>query len=371
MLDYLTKPIDLDRLRALLVDIARTRGLPDEIGKLKAEIPAMGGIGQLVGTSRPMDALYSVLCRVAPTNATVLVVGESGVGKEVVARTIHDLSRRRHGPFVAVNCGAIPSSLMESELFGHERGSFTGADRRHKGYFERAAHGTLLLDELTEMPVTLQVKLLRALETRSFTRVGGELLVPTDVRVIATTNRNADEAVRQGALREDLYYRLKVFQLYVPPLRDRSEDIDRLATYVLRQLEASEGAAKRLTPETVERLRAYHWPGNVRELRNVMYSAYLLAHDEITPECLPPELAAGCAGMSVFDGTSVQVAVGMTVSEVERRLILATLSHCRRSKIKAAAMLGVSLKTLYNRLNKYDARSDADTRSHADPLDDE
>jgi len=350
--DYLTKPLDFGRLRAILGDIAQTRGLKQEIGALRSSLSSRGSFGLLVGTSARMLEIYEQISRVAPTSATVLIAGDSGTGKELVARTLHSLSRRRHGPFVALNCGAMSPALIESELFGHERGSFTGADRRHKGVFEQAMRGTLLLDEVTEMPMELQVKLLRVLETGAFTRTGGEAPLTVDVRFIASTNRNPDEAVRQGRLREDLYYRLKVFQMTLPPLRDRIEDVELLAERFLRQIAESEGADKRLSGETARLLREYSWPGNVRELKNAVYSAYIMASTDLTPDCFPPEVRNPDIAAPQID-RGLPVHVGMTLGDVEQRLIVATLSHFDGSKTKAAEVLGISLKTLYNRLQTY------------------
>ena len=350
--DYLTKPIDIGRLRTILSDLARTRGLKQEIEALRSNLATQGSFGVLVGASARMQEIYQQISLVAPTNATVLIVGESGTGKELVARTLHDLSRRRLGPFVALNCGAISPTLIESELFGHERGSFTGADRRHKGVFEQATRGTLLLDEVTEMPMDLQVKLLRVLETGSFMRTGGESPLTVDIRFIAATNRDPEEAIRQGRLRDDLYYRLKVFQLTIPRLRDRIDDVELLAGRFLQQISESEGVEKRLSPEAAKLLREYSWPGNVRELKNAVYSAYIMASKDLTPECLPPEVRnPGLAGPRTDDGLNVHV--GMKLADAEQRLIVATLSHFDGSKAKSADVLGISLKTLYNRLQEY------------------
>jgi len=298
-----------------------------------------------------MREVYDHISRVAPTSATVLIVGESGTGKELVARTVHDLSRRRRGPYIALNCSALSPMLIESELFGHERGSFTGAERRHHGVFERAMRGTLFLDEVTEMPAELQVKLLRVLETGTFTRIGGEAPLAVDVRFLAATNRRPEEAVKQGKLREDLYYRLKVFQLSLRRLRDRPEDVPQLAEHFLAQTSAIEGRTKQFTPEALAMLSAYSWPGNVRELKNAVYSAYILASSEITIECLPAELVTPAAPPA--PGPHIPVSIGMTAAEAERRLILATLLHFTGSKNKTAETLGISLKTLYNRLHEY------------------
>ena len=350
--DYLTKPVDFDRLRSILNEVARSSGLADEIRTLKDGLLESGRFGSLVGRSAPMRQIYGLIERVAPSSATVFLSGESGSGKELVAKTLHDLSRRRTAAFVAVNCGAISPTLMESELFGHERGSFTGADRRHRGVFERAHGGTLFLDEVTEMPLELQVKLLRVLETRSVTRTGGEAPIDVDVRIIAATNRQLDQVVAKGSLREDLFYRLKVFHIPVPPLRERAEDIELLGSYFLDMLAEKEGRRKQLSSEALDALRRYNWPGNVRELRNAIYTAYLLADgDDIDARALPPEIESG--GETTFDRSSVQIPVGTTLAAAERRLILTTLARFDGNKAKTAEVLGVSLKTLYNRLHEY------------------
>jgi DNA-binding NtrC family response regulator len=354
--DYLTKPLDMARLKTVLANIARRRELQEEIGRLRAELRQLGRFGSLVGSSSRMGQVYDLLAKVAPTNATVLIVGESGTGKDMVAQTLHDLSRRRKEPFLPLNCGAISPNLIESELFGHERGSFTGADRTHRGYFERASGGTLFLDEITEMPLELQVKLLRVLETGMVMRLGGERPVDVDVRVIAATNRVPEDAVTDGKLREDLYYRLKVFPVALPPLRERAGDIDLLASHFVHELNKDEGTAKELTPETLARLRAHHWPGNVRELKNVLHRAYILADREITATSLPAEVGQGQVPISALADSSssmLQVPVGSSVADVEKRLIIATLDRLEGDKQKAAEVLGISVKTLYNRLNAY------------------
>jgi DNA-binding NtrC family response regulator len=350
--DYLTKPIDFERLRVILEEVTRSAGLADEIRTLKDRLIESGRFGSLVGRSALMQQVYGLIERVAPSSATVFLSGESGSGKELVAKTLHDLSRRRTAAFVAVNCGAISPTLMESELFGHERGSFTGAERRHRGVFEQAHGGTLFLDEVTEMPLELQVKLLRVLETGSVTRTGGEAPIDVDVRIIAATNRQIDQVVAKGTLREDLFYRLKVFHLVVPPLRERAEDIELLCSYFLDMLAEKEGLQKHLTSEALEALRRYTWPGNVRELRNAIYTAYLLADgDTIDTHALPPEIEGGSS--ATFDRSSVQIPVGTTLAVAERRLILTTLASYDGNKPKTAEVLGVSLKTLYNRLHEY------------------
>jgi DNA-binding NtrC family response regulator len=265
-----------------------------------------------------------------------------------VARTLHDLSRRRLGPFGALNCGAISPTLIESELFGHERGSFTGAQRRHKGYFERAHNGTLFLDEISEMPIELQVKLLRVLETGTVARIGGDQPVDVDVRVIAATNRDPQKVVEDGKLREDLLYRLQVFPIHMPPLRERGDDVELLANYFLTQLNERQGTQKHFIEDALERLRSHSWPGNVRELKNVVHRAFIMAEQEICPRSLPREVGGDSGAVR-----SLNFQVGTSIAEVERRLIVATLEMYGGNKRKTADVLGVSLKTLYNRLNTY------------------
>jgi DNA-binding NtrC family response regulator len=351
--DYLMKPPDIPRLRSVLVNVVRRRELRGEIGSLRQELRGLGRFGPLIGASAPMQACYDLIGRVAPTDATVLVTGESGTGKELVAETIHRLSRRKDETFVALNCGAVTPTLLESELFGHERGSFTGAAKAHRGYFERAHGGTLFLDEITEMPMESQVRLLRVLETGRVVRVGGEEEFPVDIRVIAATNRIPAEAVADGKLREDLLYRVGVFPIRMPPLRDRGEDIVLLAEYFLKELNKAESTSKRFTREALARLRKHGWPGNVRELKNGVHRATILADgDDIEASHLPlPKLAEPeCAS-----DASMRIAIGTTVAEAERRLILATLNDHGGNKERTARTLGISLKTLYNKLKRYQA----------------
>ncbi len=357
--DYLLKPINLSHLRGVLSRVARPPELSAEVKDLRTELRSLGHFGRLVGASPPMQRLYDQLSRVAPTNATVFITGESGTGKEMVAQTIHEVSRRRLRPFLAVNCGAISPQIIESELFGHEKGSFTGANRQHRGYFERAHGGTLFLDEITEMPMDLQVKLLRVLETQAVSRVGSDRLIEIDVRVLAASNRNPHDAVAAGKLRKDLLYRLQVFPLYVPPLREHSDDIEILAAHFLADLNRRSGTSKAFTPAAIDRLKRYHWPGNVRELSNAVHRAYIMTDgDWITQVGLAaePTLSAD------FTGRSFQVGVGDRIDAVEKRLILATVQHTH-TKEAAAEILGISVKTLYNRLRAYE--SGADLRANA------
>ena len=352
--DYLIKPVNARQLKAILSRVARPADLKTEIKTLREELRGLGRFGRLLGAAPAMQCVYDQIQRVAPTAATVLITGDSGTGKELVAQTIHDLSRRRKQLFLPVNCAAISPQLIESEMFGHERGSFTGATREHKGYFERASGGTVLLDEITEMPVELQVKLLRVLESGVFMRVGSTREIDVDVRVIAATNRVPEDAVAEAKLREDLLYRLRVFPLHLPPLRQRGEDIVLLANHFLDEMNRAESTAKTFVPAVFERLKAYDWPGNVRELRNVVHRAFIMADDGVDEHCLPAELSRARPG----NGPFFQVRPGSKVADVERQLILATLEQCGGTKEKAAAMLGISLKTLYNRLREYDSRKD-------------
>jgi DNA-binding NtrC family response regulator len=350
--DYLVKPVDVERLRSILRRVPRTGELRAEIGELRDELRKLGRFGHLLGSSPPMQKLYDQIGRVAPTSATVLLIGESGTGKELAAQTTHEMSRRKRAPFLPLNCGAVSPNLIESELFGHEKGSFTGADRQHKGYFERAHGGTLFLDEITEMPQELQVKLLRVLETGQFMRVGTTTPLAADVRLIAATNRNPEQAVADGKLREDLYHRLNVFPIAMPPLRDRGTDIELLAQHFLDLLNRQESAAKSFAPATIAALYAHAWPGNVRELKNYVQRAFILA-DEVIEAHLAPATVT-----SRESAPLLSVRVGTTLDEVSRRLIEATLAECG-SKRKAADMLGISLKTLYNRLAAYKEESAA------------
>ena len=349
-IDYVTKPVDFARIKMALANVTRTLEMKGEIGNLRGELRKLGRFGPLIGTSPPMQAVYDLIGRVARTDASVLITGETGTGKEVVARTIHSLSRRSKEAFLPVNCGAISANLIESELFGHERGSFTGAERSHKGYFERAHEGTLFLDEITEMPLELQVRLLRVLETATVTRVGGNESFAIDVRILAATSLRVEEAVAASKLREDLFYRLSVFPITLPPLRERGEDVELLAEQYLSDLNAASGTAKHFTRACLERLRRHSWPGNVRELKNVIERAFILAEEDVGVDSLPLGVT------DAVPASSVMMRVGVPIAEAERRFILATLEQCEGDKKKAAKVLKISLKTLYNRLSEYKPR---------------
>ena len=358
--DYLTKPVDARRLRAILANVARTRELKSEISALRKELLELGRFGAIVGASEPMRAVYDLLERAGPTDVPVLLIGESGTGKEQVANAIHRLSKRHLRSFVAVNCGAIAAGLIESELFGHVRGAFTGAVKERHGYFELAQGGTLFLDEITEMPMEFQVKLLRVLETKTIRRVGGENPIPLDVRLIAATNQDPEEAVASGKLRSDLFFRLNVFPIHLPRLCERNEDVILLAEHFLAELNKAEGTRKRFQAAALERLGAHSWPGNVRELKNVVHRAFIVADADIDASCLPPGI--GAAREPRAGG---EAEVGLSIEEARRRLILGTLERCGGNKRKAAELLGISLKTLYNRLGAY--RSTANESTDAVP----
>ena len=322
--------------------------LPFVAATRAASAPALGRFGLLFGGAAPMQDVYRRIDKVAPTSATVLVTGESGSGKELVARTIHDRSEYARAPFVAVNCGAIPANLIEAELFGYEKGAFTGAARTHRGCFERAEGGTLFLDEVTEMAPEMQVRLLRVLETGRFTRVGGEDELRARVRVVAATNRDPRQAVADGQLREDLMYRLAVFPIALPPLRERDGDVELLAEHFLQQLNDAEGTTRQFSRQAIATLRTHRWPGNVRELRNAVQRAFILADDVV-------DIDFASVDCAVPVGKQLRLPVGTPLAEIERQAIYATLDLCEGSKRRCAEMLGVSLKTVYNRLAEYQA----------------
>jgi len=351
--DYLTKPTEPDLVQATLARLTRVRGLRLEVDSLRETLRDRGRLGPIVGRSRAMQPVFDMIQRVAPTNAGILIQGESGTGKEVVAQALHELSHRKDAPLVAVNCGAIPEHLIESELFGHEKGSFTGADRQHRGFFERADGGTLFLDEITEMPAQLQVKLLRVLESGRVQRVGGTAPIQTDVRVLAATNREPEEAIRTGKLREDLFFRLAVFPIRLPPLREREGDIALLAQHFLDGHNRANGTDKRWKPEALASLEQKEWRGNARELRNAVQRAYILCDDDLRAE----DAFAGVerAPAAAAPGGGIAITVGSSIADLERLLIRATLEQVDGDKAAAAKTLGISVKTLYNRLNVYEA----------------
>ena len=345
--DYLLKPVDIARLKSILDRVPRSQDLHAEIGELRDELRKLGRFGHILGNSPTMQQLYEQLARVSPTSATVLLIGESGTGKELCAQTIHEMSRRKRHPFLPVNCGAVSPQLIESELFGHEKGSFTGADRQHKGFFERANGGTIFLDEITEMPMDLQVKLLRVLETGTFMRVGTSTPIATDVRIIAATNRNPEKAVIDGRLREDLYHRLNVFPVNIPPLRERGTDIELLAQYFLDQHNREQATRKTFSRASIAKLYSHTWPGNVRELKNYVQRAFILSDQVIEPDMATSNF------VEPDNAEVLTVRIGTPLEEIERRVTFATLNSCGNVKRRAAEILGISLKTLYNRLEAY------------------
>jgi DNA-binding NtrC family response regulator len=357
---FLDKPYQASVLKVLISRAGSHAGLLADKRNLERQLSYKGSLGELVGTSPKMQEIFALLQQAGPSKACVLITGESGTGKELVARTLHALSPRRQGPFIAINCAALPETLIESELFGHEKGSFTGASERRAGCFEVAQHGTLLLDEIGEMPVATQAKLLRILEDSKVRRLGGKTEFQVDVRVLAATNKVPEEAVRGGHLREDLYYRLNVFQIHMPPLRERRPDIPALAEALLAEMNRKhECRVVEISPTVLETLEAHNWPGNVRELRNVIERAVILAGEGVIErKHLPAFLQGGASPATATaavadDGDAVRFAVGTTVEEAEKGLILRTLEHTNNNKTRAAEILDISLKTLHNKLKEY------------------
>ena len=372
---FLEKPIQPGSLEVLIRRAGSHAGLRAEKRNLERQLSYKGSLGELVGTSPKMQEIFALLQQAGPSKACVLITGESGTGKEMVARTIHALSTRRQGPFIAINCAALPESLIESELFGHEKGSFTGASERRAGCFEIAQHGTLLLDEIGEMPMQTQAKLLRILEDSKVRRLGGKAEFEVDVRVVAATNKVPEEAVRGGHLREDLYYRLNVFHIHLPPLRERKDDIQSIAEALMGDLNRKhECRVTEISRPVLEALERHNWPGNVRELRNVLERAVILAGEgSIEMRHLPGFLQAPRAVATAVSGAppaaaappvaappednndGVKFQIGTTVEEAEKGLILRTLEHTKNNKTRAAEILGISLKTLHNKLKEYGA----------------
>jgi DNA-binding NtrC family response regulator len=353
---YIEKPLKAAVLRALLdraLGRARDRR---EVDSLTRQLREAGRLGDLVGQSKAMQSVMRVVEQVAPSLASVLITGETGSGKEVLARTIHRLSPRAARPFVAINCAAIPESLMESEIFGHERGAFTGAADRRLGCFELADGGTLLLDEIGEMPIQTQTKLLRVLEDHKVRRLGSKSETPVDVRVLAATNKDPERAVTKGEIRQDLYFRLNVFHIHLPPLRDHKEDIPLLVETMLRELNTKHHLHIRaINADVLEQFMSYTWPGNVRELRNAVERAAIVCdRDLIGRTHLPPDFGhAAPAGATEL--SALRFPVGTTVDAAERELITQTLAATQNNKTRAAELLGISLKTLHNKLKEYEA----------------
>jgi DNA-binding NtrC family response regulator len=357
---FLEKPIQPSALKVLIEHAATQSRMAEETERLQRQLAYQGVLVDLVGVDPQMQEVFSMIRQVAPSTAAVLITGESGTGKELVARAIHHLSPRRAGPFVAINCAAMPETLMESELFGHEKGAFTDAVERRAGCFELAQHGTLLLDEVAEMPVMTQAKLLRVLEDSKVRRLGGKHEMAVDVRIIASTNKVLDDALRKGDLREDLYYRLNVFQIALPALRQRTSDLPSLTEALIAMLNAKHSCrVTDVNPEVREQLERYSWPGNIRELRNVLERAVIVAGvGTITAHHLPQYFGVP-AGLRPLrnhgEPEAVRLRVGTTVSEAEKLLIQLTLQHTQNNKKQAAEILGISLKTLFNKLKDYGA----------------
>jgi len=367
---FLEKPIDLEALRAILGRAADQGRLARENERLRADLAQRGVLGDLVGSSHAMQHIFALIRQVAPTNACVLITGESGSGKELVARAIHQCSTRSGEPFIAINCAAMPETLMESEIFGHEKGAFTGAVERRAGALEMAEGGTLFLDEIGEMPMAMQAKLLRVLEDFHFRRLGGKQELSANVRLLSATNRDPQKAIREGKLREDLYYRLNVFSIEIPPLRDHIDDVPMIVEAMIEKLNGKHGTrVTHLSPEAREALISQRWDGNVRELRNVVERATILAgegpitktHLSLPQRSMPGAQATPTAGLNI--------SVGMTVDEAERVLIEATLAQSRNNKTRAAGVLGISAKTLHLKLRQYrlgtTGEADAIEKEHA------
>jgi DNA-binding NtrC family response regulator len=354
--DYLTKPIEPQRLKILLDKIVERQDTRREVKVLRKQLREHGSFGSMIGSSASIRKVYQIVEQAAPTSASVLIWGESGTGKELVAKTIHQLSPRAQQPFVPINCAAIPETLLESEIFGHEKGAFTGASDRREGCFELADRGTLFLDEIAEMTPATQVKLLRVLQEQTFRRLGGRTEQTVDVRVIAATNVNPQEAARSGKLREDLFYRLNVFSIELPPLRQRKEDLPLLIQSFITEFNTRNNKrVSAVDPEAMRVLEQYAWPGNVRELRNVIERAVIISAGEfLESKHLPPLVAHAADTPAPLPGMALTA--GITVEEAENRLIMLTLEHTHDNKTRAAEILGISLKTLHNKLNKLRGR---------------
>jgi len=390
--DYLRKPVDPPRLRQTLNNLSEHLTVSEENQRLRLRLMGVGELGPIIGQSQAMRRVMALVEQAAPSSASVIIQGDSGTGKEIVARTIHETSPRRNGPYVAINCAALPEGLLESELFGHERGAFTGADQRRAGCFELANGGTLLLDEITEMKPELQAKLLRVIEDRKLRRVGGSSDISLNVRVLAATNRDLGEAIRQGRMREDLYYRLNVFTITLPRLAERLDDLPALVDHFVREFaRANSRQVSGVDNACLEALKARSWPGNVRELRNVIERAVIVttgplitisdlpaerplamapsASQASAPSSLPQNATPTAPGAQP-SGTPADapLPVGQPLREVERQLILKTLEMAGGNRLRAAEILGISPKTLYNKLGRYQARSDSD-KTEPEPID--
>ena len=363
--DFLQKPVDSTRLRTILANATRQRETEIQLEVARRRLRETGVLGSMVGSSQPMREIFGLIEQIAPSNVSVLITGESGTGKELVARTLHDLSPRKSKPFVAVNCAAIPETLIESEVFGHEKGAFTGAVDRRAGCFELANGGTLLLDEIGEMPAGTQAKLLRVIEERKLRRLGARTEQDVDVRVLAATNRDPGQAVAEGHMRADLFYRLNVFNIHLPPLRQHLEDLAPMAETMLEQMNLKHGRkVAGVAASILDRMMAHDWPGNARELRNTIERAVILCQDGAPLDAghLPQGFGkTQSQAAQPLDASVVAVPVGTTVDEAERMLILRTLEATGQNKTRAAEILGVSLKTMHNKLKEYRLAGDEQT----------
>jgi DNA-binding NtrC family response regulator len=356
--DYLTKPVEPERLRNLLDKLVERGSALREVKALRRELRGRGVFGTMIGNSPPMRAVYATVEQAAPTAASVLISGESGTGKELVAQMVHQLSPRAKMPFVAINCAAIPEALLESEIFGHEKGAFTGASERREGCFELADRGTLFLDEIAEMAPTTQVKLLRVVQEQRFRRLGGRHEQTVDVRIVAATNKDPADAIRGGQLREDLFYRLNVFGIELPPLRTRKDDLPLLVQAFLDEFNTrNRRSVAAVAPAAMRLLEQYDWPGNVRELRNVIERAVILSEGAFVEVGQLPARVSTEGKDTVHGGVTLEA--GTTVHDAERRLIRMTLEHTLGNKTRAAEILGISLKTLHNKLNRLRAEEDS------------
>ncbi len=367
---FLEKPVQPTVLRALVERAANQKRLIAETSLLQRQLSHQGVLCDLVGGSPVMRQLYSLISQVAPTSASVLITGESGTGKELVARALHRMSPRSGGPFIAINCAALPESLIESELFGHEKGAFTGAVERHAGCFEQANNGTVLLDEIGDMPIGTQAKLLRVLEEGTVRRLGGKSELPVQVRIVAATNRAPDQAIIDKHMREDLYYRLSVFHLALPPLRERKEDIPALCDAMLADLNRKHDCrVAGIDNEVLARFQRSAWPGNVRQLRNLLERAVIIAGEGIiSSRHLPPEAPAPAQAAAIRemgtavnteDDESIHFRVGPQIQELEEEYIKLVLKHTKNNRTRAAEILGISLRTLQNRLATFQGKSKA------------
>ncbi len=352
--DFIEKPVNPTRLRNILQNASRQRGMERELEATRRMLRDSGQLGALVGSSKKMQEVFHLIELVSPSTASVLITGESGTGKELVARTIHELSPRKNKPFIAINCAAIPDTLIESEIFGHEKGAFTGALERRTGCFELAEGGTLLLDEIGEMPIATQAKLLRVLEDRKLRRLGSKTETAIDVRVLAATNKVPEEAVAKGELRNDLFYRLNVFNIQMPPLREHKDDLQNLVQSLIKEMNAKHQRNVRTASDAVLQIfQQYSWPGNVRELRNTLERAVIVCDSSvIEPRHLPPGFGSPTPHI-ISDANAIRIGVGTTVEEAERQLIVKTLESTHNNQTRAAEILGISLKTLHNKLKEY------------------